>query len=177
MEIKATNSVPKGFHKWLYWFLLALGIVLAPFVLGLFVLIIPVCSLFLIPARYKYGRDRYMYMLSETALHRYHPDGREVWSIPWKDIDYLKVRRVGNKYAPKSVLIKLSDRAHFLKSLEDSKTGKEGSFEKLSRLSFSSKLMSLQDKFGIKQPEVVLEYFSFDRSADSFVTLLQSYRW
>lgn len=89
IEIKPENITPKGLLKFIYYFMIALG--LPTFFFGGFIfVIIGVWALFIQPKNVK-NNYPISYRLTPNEFTTYGCGGQIAWSIPWSDIESLYI--------------------------------------------------------------------------------------
>ena len=170
LEIKPKNATPRGWQKFLWYFLICLG--LPTFLFGGFVLVIlGIAYLFFIPR--KYQKYPVTYVLTSDCLICKYPilAGIENWYISWDNIQSLYFVKI-NKFAPRQVGIRFKDFSGFREQmLNNTSGGVVGNFNKIF---YKNKIVAKLGRSFTKF-DVALPYHTMDRSAEDFVRLLSSY--
>ena len=174
LEIHPNNYKNKGFYtifpKIVFWFLIGLGLI--SFIAGGFILIaIGVVGLLFFSKQLK--KYPVTYVLTEDYLICKYPllAGIENWKIPWHDIESLYI--ISTHWAqPKHLGIKFRDFAKFRELIiQNPSTSFVAKFNKVFyRFNTIAKLGRMKTKC-----DVLLSWYTMDRSADDFALLFYSY--
>jgi hypothetical protein len=170
--INPTNSIPKGFSAFWLWLTLGISIVTLPFG-GIFFVWIPVLFLFVIPHKYKKNMP-ISCLLDDKKICTYNlKTGKEVWSIPWEDIESIYF--VSTHWAvPKNIGLRLNNYDNFRASIERNSlpTPLAQAFAKFS----TNKVGMLLARMIVKCDAIILHH-ALDRSPKAFSELLFSYMY
>lgn len=168
ITIVPTNLKPKGFQAVCLWFMLILGI--PSFFVGGFVLVIlGIFTLFVLPNKAKNNYPM-SFVLDEERLYGYSWGEKQIWSIPWEDIEALYIVSL-HWASPKGIGLRLKRYEAYQETFLQSQSG---TFRKLYSKLFMNRhsLRLARMKF---KCEIMLPHNLLDRSAQDFSRLLYTY--
>jgi hypothetical protein len=168
IEIKPTNVTPKGFWKFVFYFMIFIGT--PSFIFGGFIFFfIGIWALFIFPKNVKKNYTA-SYILTEHELTAYGSGGQVKWKITWSDIESLYIITY-RWYMPKSLGIRLNNLSNFQESINQSQP--KGFLEKFAKMTNNKNLVRLARL--ISKYDIMIPYQFMDRPAIDFAQLLYVY--